>query len=240
MNDTSSTTSPRPAALELIGCGFAYRRKGTALPVLRDATLRVERGETVGVVGRSGTGKSTLLSIAAGLTRPAAGTVAIDGTDITTASAERRARVRRDGVGMVFQDFRLLAPLNALENVAVPLQLQGWSRGDALERAREQLAAVGLESRAAHRRSELSGGEQQRVAVARATISTPALLLADEPTGSLDQALRDEILDLILDLGGQGGAGIVLVTHDPEVASRASRTVTVSGGTIESQAGLAT
>lgn len=232
MDDTTAPSPKHAKVLDLRACGAAYRRKRRTVQVLDHASLSVESGEAIGLIGPSGAGKSTVLALAAGLIRPTSGQVVVNGADITSATEEERARVRRESVGMIFQDFRLIDPLTAQENVAIPLRLHGASRDHAMDAAHAQLESVGLGHRAGHLPSELSGGERQRVAIARATVRRPALLLADEPTGALDQALRDDILDLILAAGQRDGSGVVIVTHDPDVVARASRVMEVRHGAI--------
>lgn len=191
--------------------------------MLRGVTFELARGERVALVGRSGVGKSTVLGLASGRLTPSAGSVSIAGEDLTTLSEDERAGVRLRYVAHVHQDFRLLPHYSALENVELPLRLQGLSRREARQRAREALEQVDLAARAHHRPKHLSGGEQQRVAIARAIVRQPLILLADEPTGSLDAELRDEIIGLMFELCSD--SAILLVTHDQAVADAADRTV---------------
>lgn len=203
---------------------YAYRkRKGETVRVLRGLSFEVAPGERVALIGRSGSGKSTVLNLSAGRLVTAVGTVTVAGENLATLSADERADMRLQHIAHVHQDFRLLPRYSALENVELPLLLQGVKRAEARERAREALDRVDLGRRAGHRPKQLSGGEQQRVAIARAVVRQPTLLLADEPTGSLDVELRDEILTLMFDLCS--ASAIVLVTHDPAVAAAAHRTV---------------
>ncbi|WP_024301474.1 ABC transporter ATP-binding protein [Pseudogulbenkiania sp. MAI-1] len=191
---------------------------GESLSILRSASLTLYEGESVAIVGASGSGKSTLLSLLAGLDHPSAGDVALFGQSLTRLSEDDRARLRRDKVGFVFQNFQLMPQLTALENVMLPLELAG--RRDAREAARAMLERVGLGQRLQHYPRHLSGGEQQRVALARAFVIEPLLLFADEPTGNLDPATGRQIIDLLFQLNAEQGTALVLVTHDSELAGR--------------------
>jgi putative ABC transport system ATP-binding protein len=199
--------------------------------ILRGISLTIARGETVALLGPSGSGKSTLMMVAAGLERPSAGRIGVAGQDLGALDEDGLARLRRRHVGIVFQAFHLIPTMTALENVAVPLELQGVV--DALKRAREELAAVSLADRAAHYPAQLSGGEQQRVALARAIAGNPAILVADEPTGNLDDATGNAIIDLIFELKRARGTTLVLVTHDAALAARCDRVVRMRSGRIE-------
>jgi len=201
------------------------------VPILRGLNLTVDAGEAVGVVGPSGSGKSTMLAAIAGLERATTGSVHIDGTDITSLDEDALARFRRDNIGIVFQAFHLIPTMSAIENVAVPLELAG--RDDAFDAARAGLAAVGLDHRLTHYPGQLSGGEQQRVALARAVAARPKLILADEPTGNLDQGTGHEVIDLIFRIQAETGATLVLITHDPELAERCARRVHIVDGVID-------
>ena len=192
--------------------------------------LDVAARETVAVTGPSGSGKSTLLGLIAGLDRPTAGSIVLDGVEITTLDENRLARLRRDRVGFVFQSYHLIPTLTAIENVAMPLELAG--RPHRLERARELLDTVGLVGRADHYPSQLSGGEQQRVAIARALALRPPLVLADEPTGNLDSATGAQIIELLLALNREHGSTLVLVTHDEALAARGQRIVALRDGRV--------
>ncbi len=198
------------------------------LDILRDIDFELRRGETVAIVGASGSGKSTLLSIVAGLDTPSRGTVHIDGVDIFALDEDQRAAVRAQKVGFVFQSFQLLGNLTALENVMLPLELAG--RRDAREAATLMLQRVGLGERLGHYPRVLSGGEQQRVALARAFVVHPAVLLADEPTGSLDFATGEKVMALMFDLNREQGTTLVLVTHDRSIAQRCERRITIEAG----------
>ena len=198
------------------------------LTILRDIDFTVAAGETLAIVGASGSGKSTLLGLLAGLDTPTEGTVRLDGTDIYALDEDGRAGLRQARLGFVFQSFQLLSHLTALENVMLPLELR---RDDgAREKAEAMLARVGLSARLRHYPKYLSGGEQQRVALARAFVTEPPLLLADEPTGSLDAATGDAVIRLMFELNAERGSTLVLVTHDPSIAARCRRTITIAAG----------
>ncbi len=198
--------------------------------ILRGLDLAVGRGETVSVVGPSGSGKSSMMMIIAGLERASKGEVAVGGTRFTGLDEDSLARFRRDSVGIVFQDFHLIPTMTALENVAIPLEFAG--RADAFERAAACLEAVGLGHRLTHYPGQLSGGEQQRTALARAFAPAPDLLLADEPTGNLDGETGHQIIDLLFQLQAEHGTTLLLITHDPELASRCARSVKLLDGLI--------
>jgi putative ABC transport system ATP-binding protein len=206
-----------------------YLTGGRRLTVLKDITFSVEPGAFVAIVGPSGSGKTTLLGLLAGLDRPSAGTVHLDGEELGALDEDRRARLRAEKIGFVFQSFQLIPTLTARENVQVPLELRGE---DSLERSTELLARVGLGDRGHHYPAQLSGGEQQRVALARAFSTRPRVLLADEPTGNLDAGTGATIIDLITELNRGLGTTLVLVTHDLELAARARRTIRLSDGAI--------
>ena len=209
---------------------------GNAGPVdiLKDITLDVRRGETLGLVGPSGSGKSSLLMVMGGLERATGGKVHALGQDLTAMNEDALARFRRSHMGVVFQSFHLIPTMTALENVATPLELAGHA--DAFDRAAEELSAVGLGKRMNHYPSELSGGEQQRVALARAAAPRPEILLADEPTGTLDGPTGQTIMDLLFDLNARHGATLILVTHAPDLAARCSRTIRLVDGRLDRQA----
>ena len=208
-----------------------YKQVNTAegvLRILEDINLSVARSETLAIVGPSGSGKSTLLGILAGLDVPSTGSVSLDGHEITAMDEEGRAIVRAKTVGFVFQSFHLLPGLTALENVALPLELNGDD--DALKTAAYYLERVGLNSRTTHYPRQLSGGEQQRVAVARAFACKPIILFADEPTGNLDTGTGEIINDLLFDLNNEEGTTLVLVTHEMNLAERCDRTMVLQAG----------
>ena len=212
------------------GIGKTVKSGDSDLVILREIDLSVTAGEAVAVVGASGSGKSTLLAILAGLDTPSAGTVAVDGADLFGLDEDARAELRGKSVGFVFQSFQLLPSLTALENVMLPLELAG--RPDAEAVSREILTKVGLGERLAHYPKHLSGGEQQRVALARAFSVRPKLLFADEPTGSLDAAAGDAVIDLVFELNRSFGTTLVMVTHDEHLAKRCARMIRLVGGRI--------
>jgi putative ABC transport system ATP-binding protein len=212
-----------------------FQSAGRPLTVLRDINLTIDPNAFVAVVGPSGSGKTTLLGLLAGLDRPSRGTVRVDGVDLGMLSEDRRATFRAERVGFVFQTFQLLPTLTALENVLVPLELRPGGRGpDAESRARELLGRVGLGDRLHHYPAQLSGGEQQRVGVARAFANHPSILFADEPTGSLDAETGRGVIDLLVALNREAQTTLVLVTHDPALAARANRVVRLAAGAIVS------
>ena len=200
--------------------------------VLDNVTLEIPEKQIVAIAGPSGSGKSTLLGLIAGLDRPTAGSIRLDGLEITTLAESEMARFRRKNIGYIFQSFHLIPTLTAQENVAVPLELRGDPSASA--RSAELLSTVGLQDRQSHYPVQLSGGEQQRVAVARAFACRPSILLADEPTGNLDSATGRQVIDLLLALNRDHGSTLVLVTHDPDLASYADRIITLRDGRIES------
>ncbi len=199
--------------------------------ILRGLSLDIGAGEAVGMVGPSGSGKSTLLMVLAGLEPPTGGDITVAGQDLTKLDEDGLARFRRDNVGIVFQAFHLVPTMTALENVAIPLEFAG--KGDAFDQAREALAEVGLGHRVSHYPGQLSGGEQQRVALARALIAAPKILLADEPTGNLDGATGDKIIDLMFGLHESKDTTLVLITHDVSLAARCDRIVHLRDGLID-------
>jgi putative ABC transport system ATP-binding protein len=214
------------------GLSMRLESGGRPVDVLTDITLEVPARQFVAIAGASGSGKSTLLGLMAGLDRPTTGHVTVRGVEITSLGEDDLARFRRDTIGYVFQSFHLIPTLTALENVAVPLELSG--EAGAMDRARSLLDEVGLAERVHHYPVQLSGGEQQRVAVARAVARRPSLLLADEPTGNLDSATGKQIIDLIVALNRNLGSTLVLVTHDPALAALAARVITLRDGRIVS------
>ena len=206
-------------------------RKSPPLPVLSDITLRIPPGQYAAMVGASGSGKSTLMNILGCLDRPTSGVYRLHGRDVSALPPDELAKVRGEEIGFVFQGFQLIPRLTAIENVMLPLMLQGVSESERRARAEQLLLRVGLHSRRHHLPAALSGGQQQRVAIARALIRRPALILADEPTGSLDPDATQEILSLLEDLH-RAGQTILLITHNPTVAARAERRLTLQGGKI--------
>ncbi|MEL0285654.1 MAG: ABC transporter ATP-binding protein [Paracoccaceae bacterium] len=201
--------------------------------ILKNVDLTVHRGETVGLIGPSGSGKSSLLMLMGGLEQASSGKVDVLGQDLSILNEDALARFRRSHMGIVFQSFHLIPTMTALENVATPLELAGVK--DAMERARAELAEVGLAERGGHFPAQLSGGEQQRVALARAAVLRPNILLADEPTGNLDGQNGSVIMDMLFSLREKHGSTLVLVTHDPVLAKRCDRMIALSDGRIVSQ-----
>ena len=220
---TDAVLSLKHAALSLEG-------NAGRVDILRGISLEVTRGETLGLVGPSGSGKSSLLMLMGGLERATGGSVTALGQDLTAMGEDELARFRRGHMGVVFQSFHLIPTMTALENVATPLELAGMR--DAFPRARAELEAVGLAARADHYPAQLSGGEQQRVALARASAPRPEILLADEPTGNLDEANGRAIMDLLFGLRDRHGATLVLVTHSSELAARCDRVIRLRDGEI--------
>jgi putative ABC transport system ATP-binding protein len=202
--------------------------------ILRGVDLDIQAGEAVGLVGPSGSGKTSLLMLLAGLERASGGSLRVAGQELGTMSEDALARFRRERVGIVFQAFHLIPTMTALENVAVPLEFAG--RRDAFDRAEAALAAVGLGHRLGHYPGQLSGGEQQRVALARATVAEPPLLLADEPTGNLDQATGAAVMDLLFGLRARLGTTLLLITHDAALAARCGRVVRMADGRVTEDA----
>lgn len=205
---------------------------GHPVTILNNISLEIPDKQMVAIVGPSGSGKSTLLGLIAGLDKPTSGSIFLGGVDITALAESEMARYRRQKIGYIFQSFHLIPTLTARENVAVPLELAGSPQADG--RAVELLAAVGLQDRQDHYPVQLSGGEQQRVAVARAFACRPPILLADEPTGNLDSATGRQVIDLLLGLNRDQGSTLILVTHDQTLASHAERIITLRDGRIES------
>jgi len=218
----------KASVLAAKGIGKTVKSGDGDLVILRDIDLAVTPGEALAVVGASGSGKSTLLALLAGLDTPSSGTVMLDGVDLFSLDEDRRAQLRGRVLGFVFQSFQLLPALTALENVMLPLELA--YADDAEARARQMLVRVGLGERLNHYPKHLSGGEQQRVALARAFVVRPKLLLADEPTGSLDAQSGAQIIELLFELNREQGTTLVLVTHDEALAGRCNRSVRLVGG----------
>ena len=218
------------SVLSARGIGKTVKSGANDLVILREIDLAVTHGEAVAVVGASGSGKSTLLAILAGLDTPSVGNVELDGQDIFAIDEDQRARLRAMNVGFVFQSFQLLPSLTALENVMLPLELSNDEKADEL--ARQMLVRVGLGERLHHYPKHLSGGEQQRVALARAFVVRPKLLLADEPTGSLDAEAGAEVIRLLFEMNREYGTTLVMVTHDETLAARCGRVVRLAAGRI--------
>ena len=217
--------------LELQNVSKTYQSGSRKLTVLDQVTLSIQAGETLAIVGPSGSGKTTLLGLCAGLDSSSTGSVVLNGESLEKLNEDQRAAVRSRDVGFIFQNFQLLPTLTALENVMVPLELK--KRKDAKEKAMELLDKVGLKDRATHYPTQLSGGEQQRVSIARAFANAPKILFADEPTGNLDTETGTMIENLIFDLNKEQGTTLVLVTHDLELAAKTQRIVHIKGGKIQ-------
>ena len=220
--------------IELRNISKAYRMGDQAVPVLKGVSLNVSLGERVALMGASGSGKSTLMHILGCLDRPTSGEYWLDGQEMSKLSADRRALVRNQKLGFVFQSFNLLPRTSALENVAMPLSYtaEHLSEREARSRAEEMLRLVGLGDRMDHEPSQLSGGQQQRVAIARALINRPPVLFADEPTGNLDSHTSEEVLTMFRELNEGSGITIILVTHDPNVALHAERVIRIHDGVV--------
>ncbi|MBY0381128.1 MAG: ABC transporter ATP-binding protein [Xanthobacteraceae bacterium] len=234
-NPSSSTLAGRhliPDVISLSGIDLSLGSGAAKVHILKDINLHIKSGEAVGLVGPSGSGKSTLLMVMAGLERPDAGDVVLQGTSFNALDEDSLARFRGQNIGIVFQSFHLIPTMTALENVAVPLELAGVV--DANSRAAAELQAVGLGERLHHYPAQLSGGEQQRVALARALAPNPSILVADEPTGNLDDATGKQIVDLLFSTHAERAMTLVLVTHDTSLAQRCDRVVALRSGRIES------
>jgi putative ABC transport system ATP-binding protein len=229
MNDSSRAGRP---AIALSGINLSLGRGAARVHILKDVDLHIGSGEAIGLVGPSGSGKTTLLMVLAGLERADTGSIVVAGEDLTHLDEDTLARFRGRNIGIVFQSFHLIPTMTALENVAVPLELAGDA--SAFARARDELAAVGLAERLNHYPAQLSGGEQQRVALARALAPNPAILVADEPTGNLDEATGKQIIELLFKGHVERGTTLVLVTHDAALAQRCDRIVRLRSGRVDS------
>ena len=214
--------------IELKNVSMSYELEYGRLDVLRDVDLQIDEGETVAIVGPSGSGKTTLLILLAGLEQPVSGSVRLDGKALDALDEDQLADIRRDHTGIVFQSFHLVPSLTALGNVALPLEIAGRENAD--DAARKMLARAGLSGREDHYPMQLSGGEQQRVAIGRALVHSPKLLLADEPTGNLDLRTGETIIDLLFSLNADTGSTLVLVTHDEAIADRCERVIRLHEG----------
>ena len=232
MTDPAQTRSASTSTQEILfsSVSLTLGEGATRVGVLQDIDFSVADGEAVAIVGPSGSGKTSLLALLAGLERPTAGTIAVAGQPLNTMSEDALAAFRGRNIGIVFQNFHLIPTMTALENVSVPLELAG--QRDAASVARERLAEVGLEKRLSHYPTQLSGGEQQRVAIARALSRKPRILIADEPTGNLDETTGARIVDLLFDLRRRNASTLVLVTHDAALAQRCDRVLNMRAGTI--------
>ncbi|MFB9057795.1 ABC transporter ATP-binding protein [Mariniflexile ostreae] len=216
--------------LKITGLEKSYTSGNKRLAVLQDISFEVEKGQTFSIVGPSGSGKTTLLGLCAGLDDPNAGYVELCGQDLNALNEDQRAQLRNKHVGFIFQNFQLLPTLTALENVSVPLELQGAK--DATIKSRALLEKVGLGDRVHHYPSQLSGGEQQRVALARAFSNAPSILFADEPTGNLDAETGEKVIRLLFDLNKENGTTLIIITHDMELANRTQHILKLKGGKI--------
>jgi putative ABC transport system ATP-binding protein len=216
--------------LKITGLEKTYTSGNKQLTVLHDISFEVERGQTFSIVGPSGSGKTTLLGLCAGLDSPNAGSVELCGQDLNSLNEDERAQLRNKEVGFIVQNFQLLPTLTALENVSVPLELQG--NKDATKKSKILLEKVGLADRMHHYPSQLSGGEQQRVALARAFANAPSILFADEPTGNLDEETGEKVIQLLFDLNKENGTTLVIISHDLELAHRTQQILRLKGGTI--------
>ena len=219
-----------PKILKINGLEKTYTSGSKKLTVLQNVSFDVEKGQTFSIVGPSGSGKTTLLGLCAGLDKPDAGTVELCGYDLNALNEDERAQLRNKEVGFIFQNFQLLPTLTALENVSVPLELQGAK--DAAERSKALLEKVGLLDRIHHYPSQLSGGEQQRVALARAFSNTPSILFADEPTGNLDEETGEKVIRLLFELNKDAGTTLVIISHDLDLANRTQQILRLKGGQI--------
>jgi len=233
----SSATHSSIPSVEVRALSRSYREGDSIHPVICDAGLQILPGECVALLGRSGSGKSTLLNLIAGIDRPDSGSVLIGGQDICALQEPALTLFRRRHIGFVYQFFNLIPTLSCAENVALPLELNGYPRDTAARQTRQMLEAVGLQQRASAYPDQLSGGEQQRIAIGRALVHRPALVLADEPTGNLDQAAGAQVLDLMLALAREERSSLLLVTHSRAVAQRADRVLTLHEGQLYERAG---
>ena len=233
---TTPTEAGRDATLILAtDLQFKVRAQSGEINILRGVDIAVAPGEAVGIVGPSGSGKTSLLMLLAGLDRPTGGSLSVAGHDLTRMNEDALAVFRRETVGIVFQAFHLVPTMTAIENVAVPLEFAG--RADAFDRAEEALKSVGLGHRLTHYPGQLSGGEQQRVALGRAFVAEPRLLLADEPTGNLDRGTGGQVMDLLFGLRERFGTTLLLITHDPLLAERCERQLRIEDGRIVADSG---
>ena len=226
----ASSPSSKPSVIHLEDAHLSLGNTAASVHILKGISLTIDAGETVGILGPSGAGKTSLLMILAGLETLSSGRITLDGTDITELDEDRLAALRRDLVGIVFQAFRLIPSLTALQNVAIPPELAG--RDNAADMAAAALRSVGLEHRLSHLPDQMSGGEQQRVAIARAMVAKPRILLADEPTGNLDSVTSEKVIASLFKSAADANAALVLVTHDADLAAQCSRVLHIEDGVI--------
>ena len=226
----ASSPPSKPAVIHLEDAHLSLGNTAASVHILKGISLTIDAGETVGILGPSGAGKTSLLMILAGLETLSSGRITLDGTDITGLDEDRLAALRRDLVGIVFQAFRLIPSLTALQNVAIPLELAG--RDNAADMVAAALRSVGLEHRLSHLPDQMSGGEQQRVAIARAMVAKPRILLADEPTGNLDSVTSEKVIASLFKSAADANAALVLVTHDADLAAQCSRVLHIEDGVI--------
>ena len=238
MTDGSGSEPVEPVVLSARAIGRSFSEGASTLEVLTGVDLTVAAGERLAIIGASGSGKTTLLQILGGLDRPNAGTVEVTGRDIHALSESERGALRNRTIGFVYQFHHLLPEFSALENVAMPLLVRRERTADAIARARAMLTRVGLAQRLTHRPSQLSGGERQRTAVARALVTSPSVVLADEPTGNLDGRNAEQVFALMLELNREFGTSLVVVTHDARLAARMDRVLELSGGHLNQLASL--
>ena len=227
---TVTGKSAAKAVLEAEHLGRTYEQGDLSVEVLKDVSMRIDTAERVAIIGQSGSGKSTLLHLLGGLDTPTSGTVRVTGQDMSTLSQARRGRLRNQAVGFIYQFHHLLPEFSAVENVSMPLLIRGMSKADAAEQAKELLSRVGLAERFRHKPAELSGGERQRAAVARALVTRPAVVLADEPTGNLDEETAGRVYELMLELNRELGTSFLVVTHDSRLAARMDRVLKLTHG----------
>ena len=232
MTDAGSVSESAPVVLAARAVSRRFHEGSTTLEVLRELDLTVRRGERLGIIGASGSGKTTLLQILGGLDRPDAGSVAVAGRDLHALSERERGSLRNHAIGFVYQFHHLLAEFSALENVAMPLLVRRMAARAAQQRAADLLERVGLSARLRHRPHQLSGGERQRAAVARALVTAPRLVLADEPTGNLDGRNAEQVFALLLELNRELGTSLVVVTHDARLAARMDRVLELDQGVL--------